>query len=110
MEQLPPQFILPHLHVVEPLEKGEGADAGILPDDRHHLHAEVDAVDLDDPGGQGLAGAEALGEGNVREHLFTPLPLNEGGADAGHVLCPAAAGENLALFVDADDAVFQAFH
>lgn len=35
----PTQLVLPDLHVIEPLEQGEGADTGVLPDDRNHLHA-----------------------------------------------------------------------
>ena len=84
------------------MKQGEGPDAGVLPDHRHHLHAEVHASHLDGLGGQGLAALEALDEGDVRENLFTPLPLDQGGADPGHVLGVAAAGEDLPLFVDAD--------
>ena len=102
-----PQLVLPDLHVVEPLEQGEGADTGVLPDDRYHLHAEVDAVDLDDLGGQRLPGAETRGEGNVGKDLLAPLSLDQRRADAGHILRLTAAGEDLALFVDADDAVLQ---
>ena len=107
VEQLAPQLVLPDLHVIEPLEQGEGADTGVLPDDRNHLHAEVDAVDLDDLGGQRLPGAETRGEGDIGKDLLAPFSLDQRRADAGHILCLTAAGEDLALFVDADDAVLQ---
>ena len=107
VEQLAPQLVLPDLHVVEPLKQGEGTDTGVLPDDRNHLHAEVDAVDLDDLGGQRLPGAKARGKGDVGEDLLAPLSLDQRRADAGHILRLTAAGEDLALFVDADDAVLQ---
>ena len=90
VEQLAPQLVLPDLHVIEPLEQGEGADTGVLPDDRNHLHAEVDAV-----------------EGDIGKDLLAPFSLDQRRADAGHILCLTAAGEDLTLFVDADDAVLQ---
>ena len=110
LEQLAPQLTLAGFHVVEPLQQGEGADAYALPDDRHHLYAEVDAVDLHHPGGQGLAGAEAFFKGDEGKGLSAPLAQDQRRADAGHVFSPWVAGKDLTLFVDADDAVLQALH
>ena len=78
-----------------------------LPDDWNYFHAEVHAVDLDDLGRQRLPGAEALRKGDVGKDLLAPFPLNQRCADAGHILRLTAAGEDLTLFVDADDAVLQ---
>ncbi len=110
VEELVSQLALPGLHIVEPLEQGEGSDARVLPDNGNHLHAEVHAVHLYGLDRQGLAALQTLGKGNVGEHLLAPPPLNQRGADAGHLLRAAAAGEYLALFVYAHHAVLQALH
>ena len=54
VKQLVAQLALPGLHVVEPLQDGKRADAGPLPHHRHHLRADVDAVEADDFGRQPL--------------------------------------------------------
>ena len=110
VEELAPQLALPGLHVVEPLEEGEGPDAGVLPDDGDHFYAEVYAPHPYRLGGQGAAALHALGEGNIGEDLLAAVSLDQRGADQGHFLRVAAARENLPLLVDAHHAVLQALH
>ena len=110
VEKLAAQLALPGLHVVEPLKQGEGPDAGVLPDHRHHLHAEVHPAHLHRLGGQGPAALHALDEGDVGKHLLAPPSLDQRGADQGHFLGVAAAREDLPLLVDAHHAVLQALH
>ena len=110
VEQLAPQLALPGFHVVEPLEDGKGADTGTLPHHRHHLGADVDAVEPDDLGGQPLPLLEAFGEGEVGEHLGGGLAHHQVGAGAGDLLRVVVAGKDLALFVDAHHAVLQRLH
>ena len=109
-QQLSPQLALAGLHLVEPLEDGKGADTGALAHHRHHLHADVDAVEPGDLGGQPLPFLEALGEGDVGEHLGGGLAHHQVRAGAGDLLGVAVAGEDLPLLIDAHHAVLQRLH
>ena len=96
--------------VIEPLEDGKGADAGALPHHRHHARADVGAVDGDDLYRQPLPLLEALGKGDVGEHLGGGLAHHQVRAGAGDLLRVAVAGKDLALLVDAHHAVLQRLH
>ena len=110
VEQLGAQAALADLHIVEALQQGKGADARALAHHRHHLHTDQCAVDAHHLGPHPLPVPQARAKGDVGEHLVPQLSLHQGRADPGELLGVAVAGEDLVLFVDADDPVGEDLH
>ena len=110
MEKLAAQLVLPVLRIVEPLHRGEGADAGVPPQHRGHGHVDVDSPGAHHPGGLGGLLLQAAGKGQEGIHRAGGAVQSLAAGDAGDLLQLAVAGKDLPPLVDPHDPLIQNLH